>query len=221
MPREGEVLVDVEAIGVNFRDVYERTRTDYGTKPPAVIGAEGAGTVRGTGERVAWTSVPGSYAEHVAAPREQLVPVPEGMPLERAAAALLQGMTAYYLAFDSYPIEDGDWVLVHAAAGGVGTLLTQIAKLRGASVIATTSTEEKGALARQAGADEVVGYEDFAERVGEITGGAGVAAVYDGVGKATFSEGLAVLRPTGHMILYGAASGQPDPVELESLAAAG
>ena len=220
-PGEGEVLVDVHAVGVNFRDVYERTQAGYGTTPPAIIGAEGAGTVSGTGERVAWTSVPGSYAERVSAPLEKLVPVPESVSLELAAAALLQGMTAHYLAFDSYPIEEGDWVLVHAAAGGVGSLLTQIAKLRGAHVIATTSTEAKATLARQVGADEVIGYEGFAERIREITAGEGVAAVYDGIGRSTFYEGLTALRPTGRMILYGAASGQPDPLDLGSLAELG
>ena len=126
-------------------------------------------------------------------------------------------MTAHYLAHDSYPIEDGDWVLVHAGAGGVGLLLTQMAKLRGGAVIATTSTDEKAALAKEAGADAVIGYEGFASRAREITGGAGMAAVYDGVGKATFLEGFEALAPTGRMILYGAASGQPDPIEPQLL----
>jgi NADPH2:quinone reductase len=130
-------------------------------------------------------------------------------------------MTAHFLASDSYPIDRGDWILVHAAAGGVGLLLTQMAKLRGGRVIATTSTEEKAALAREAGADEVIGYEGFAERAKEISGDEGVAAVYDGVGKTTFLDGLKALRPTGRMILYGSASGQPDPLELPTLAPAG
>ncbi len=120
-PGDGQVLVRVEAAGVNYRDVYERKTSDYGSEPPAIIGVEGAGTVVDTGERVAWVSVPGSYAELVAADRDSLVPVPDGVSTEVAAAALLQGMTAHYLAFDSYPIERGDWVVVHAAAGGVGT----------------------------------------------------------------------------------------------------
>jgi len=140
-PREGQVLVDVEAVGVNYRDVYEREGRSYAVEPPAVIGVEGAGTVADSGERVAWIGAQGSYAERVAAPRDRLVPVPDGVSVEVAAAALLQGMTAHFLASDSYPIEDGDWVLVHAAAGGVGLLLTQIAKLRGGQVIATTSNE--------------------------------------------------------------------------------
>ncbi|HSC03536.1 MAG TPA: quinone oxidoreductase [Solirubrobacteraceae bacterium] len=218
---EGEVLVDVEAVGINYRDVYERQGGGYGSAPPAIIGVEGAGKIHDTGERVGWVGVPGSYAEQVAAPRDRLVPIPEGVDAEVAAAALLQGMTAHYLAADSYPIEDGDWVLVHAAAGGVGLLLTQIAKSRGGRVIATTSTEEKAELARGAGAEEVIGYDGFAARAREITGGQGVAAVYDGVGQATFSEGLKALRPTGRMILYGAASGQPDPLDLAVLAPAG
>jgi NADPH:quinone reductase len=220
-PRDGEVLVDVQAVGVNFRDVYEREGHGYGAKPPAVIGAEGAGVVGGTNERVAWLDVPHSYAERVAAKRDRLVPVPEGVSTEVAAAAMLQGSTAYYLAHDSYPIQEGDWVLVHAAAGGVGLLLTQIAKSRGGRVIATTSNREKAQLARAAGADEVLGYEGFAARVREITGGQGVAAVYDGVGKTTFYEGLDALRPFGRMIVYGSASGQPDPLPVQVLAPKG
>ena len=220
-PGEGEVLVDVEAIGINYRDVYERNGGGYGSPPPAIIGVEGAGKIHDTGERVAWVGVAGSYAEQVAAPRESLVPVPDDVETEVAAAALLQGMTAHYLAADSYPVDDGDWVIVHAAAGGVGLILTQIAKLRGGRVIATTSTAEKAELARGAGADEVIGYDGFAARAREITDGIGVAAIYDGVGQATFSEGLKALRPTGRMILYGAASGQPDPLNLAVLAPAG
>jgi NADPH2:quinone reductase len=220
-PSEGEALVEVEAIGVNYRDIYEREGSGYGSNPPAIIGVEGAGRLSDTGERVAWLAVPGSCAERVAADRDRLVLVPDGVSALHAAAALLQGMTAHYLAADSYPIADGDWVLVHAAAGGVGLLLTQLAKLRGGRVIGTTSTAEKAALAREAGADEVIGYEDFAARVRTITSGEGVAAVYDGIGKATFLEGLKALRPTGYMILYGAASGQPEPLVIASLAPAG
>jgi NADPH2:quinone reductase len=214
-------LVDVEAAGVNYRDVYERNGQGYGSTPPAIIGVEGAGRIADSRERVAWLAVPGSYAERVAAKRDALVPVPDGVDTEVAGAALLQGMTAHYLASDSYPIEDGDWVVVHAAAGGVGLLLTQLAKVRGGRVIATTSTDEKAALARDAGADEVISYDGFADRVRDITGGEGAAAVYDGVGKATFDEGLRALRPYGRMILYGAASGQPEPLELPRLAPAG
>ena len=217
---DGEVLVDVEAVGVNFRDIYERNG-NYGAKPPAIIGIEGAGTVADTGARVAWANVSGSYAGRIAAAPGKLVPVPDGISSEIAAAALLQGMTAHYLASDSYPIEAGDWVVVHAAAGGVGLLLTQIAKLRGGRVIGTTSTEEKAVLARESGADEVIGYEGFAQHVREITGGEGAAAVYDGVGRMTFLEGLTALRPTGRMIIYGAASGPPDPLDTAALAPAG
>ncbi len=218
---EDQAVVDVEAVGINYRDVYERNGSGYGSKPPAILGVEGAGTVAETGEHVAWVHVPGSYAERVAADRHVLVDVPEGVSSELAAAALLQGMTAHYLASDSYPVKDGDWVLVHAAAGGVGLLLTQIAKLRGGRVIGTTSGEEKAALAREAGADEVIGYEGFAARAREISGGEGAAAVYDGIGKTTFLEGLEALRPFGRMILYGAASGQPDPLTVSMLAPAG
>jgi NADPH:quinone reductase len=220
-PADGRVLVEVAAAGVNYMDVYEREGRGYGSAPPAVPGAEGAGTVAGTGQRVAWMNVPGSYAERLAAPEELLVPVPDGVELDVAAASLLQGLTAHYLASDSYPVQQGDWVLVHAAAGGVGLLLTQIAAARGGRVVATTSTPEKAELARAAGAEEVIGYEGFAERVRELTGGEGVAAVYDGVGRTTFLDGLTALRPCGSMIVYGAASGQPDPVDVSLLAARG
>jgi NADPH:quinone reductase len=217
-PTDRQVLVDVEAIGINYRDVYERQGGGYGSEPPAVIGVEGAGRIHDTGERVGWVAVPGSYAEQVAAPRDRLVAVPDGVEAEVAAAALLQGMTAYYLATDSYPVHDGDWVLVHAAAGGVGLLLTQIVKAHGGRVIATTSSEEKARLAREAGADEVIGYDGFAARTKEISDG-GVAAVYDGIGRATFLEGFKALAPTGRMILYGAASGRPDPLDPGMLVA--
>ncbi|HEY1778566.1 MAG TPA: quinone oxidoreductase [Solirubrobacteraceae bacterium] len=220
-PGEGDVLVDVEAAGVNYRDVYEREGNGYGTPPPAIIGVEGAGTVAGSAERVAWIGVAGSYAERVTAPRDRLVNVPESVPSEIAAAAILQGLTAHYLANDSYPIAPGDWVLVHAAAGGVGLLLTQLAKLGGGQVIATTSTAEKAELAREAGADHVIGYDDFAAEVREITSSQGVAAVYDGIGATTFREGLRALAPLGKMILYGAASGQPEPLEIQLLASSG
>ena len=217
-PGPDEVLIDVEAVGVNYRDVYERRGGGYGSPPPAIIGVEGAGRIRDTGERVAWAHVAGSYAEQIAAPREKLVPVPDSVATEVAAAALLQGMTAYYLATDSYPIHPGDWVLVHAGAGGVGLLLTQIVKVHGGRVIATTSTDEKARLAREAGADEVIGYDGFAERAKEISHG-GVAAVYDGIGQATFLDGFKALGPTGRMILYGAASGPPDPIDPGMLVA--
>jgi NADPH2:quinone reductase len=220
-PGEGQVLVDVAAIGINYRDVYECAADGYGSSPPAIVGVEGAGTVVGTGERVAWVGIPGSYAERIAASPDLLVRVPDDFSLDLASAAVLQGITAHYLAHDSYPIEDGDWVLVHAAAGGVGLLLTQMAKLRGGRVIATTSTDEKAALAGDAGADHVIGYEGFADSARDITGGAGMAAVYDGVGKATFLEGLDALAPTGRMILYGAASGRPDPIDPSVLQAKG
>jgi NADPH2:quinone reductase len=218
---EGQVLVDVEAVGINYRDVYERNGGGYGSEPPAVIGVEGAGTVTESGERVAWVGIPGSYAERVAADPDQLVPVPEGISANVAAAGLLQGMTAYFLAHECYAIQQGDWVVVHAGAGGVGLLLTQVAKLRGGRVIATTSTDEKAALAREAGADEVIGYDGFAERVRSLSGGEGAAAIYDGVGRATFLEGFKALRPLGRMINYGSASGRPEPLDIAMLAPAG
>ena len=221
-PADGEVLVRVEAAGVNFRDIYQREGGGYAAQaPPAIMGVEGAGTVEESGERVAWTNVAGSYAELVAGPAERLVRLPDGVSSEIGAAAILQGLTAHYLANDSYPIRAGDWVIVHAAAGGVGLLLTQLAKLRGGRVIATTSTAEKGELAKGAGADEVIGYEGFAERAREIAGADGVAAVYDGIGASTFYEGLKALRPTGRMILYGSASGQPEPLATALLGSSG
>jgi NADPH2:quinone reductase len=222
-PGPGTVPVEVAAVGVNFRDVYEREgRPPYTATPPAVIGVEGAGTVAGSGERVAWLDVRGSYAQRVAAPRDKLVPVPDGVDLAVAAAVMLQGCTAQYLVTDSYPVAEGDWAVVHSAAGGVGLLLTQLVRARGGHVLATTSTEEKAELARAAGADEVVvGYQGFAERVRDLSDGEGAAVVYDGVGRTTFDAGLTALRPGGRMVVYGAASGQPEPLELIRLAGHG
>ena len=217
-PGPGQLLVDVEAIGVNYRDIYEREGGGaHAAETPHGAGVEGAGTVVGTGERVAWSNAPGAYAEQVVVEADAAVPVPNGITTEVAAAVMLQGSTAHYLATSTYPIQAGDTVLVHAAAGGVGLLLTQIAKRRGGRVIATTSTDEKAQLARGAGADETIGYEGFADRARELTGGEGVAAVYDGIGAASFDESLAALRPRGFMVLYGAASGQPPPVEIAKL----
>jgi NADPH2:quinone reductase len=223
----GQLLVDIEAAGVNYRDIYEREGTYPGT-PPLVAGVEGAGTVAAVsegvhdvavGDRVAWVAAPGSYADRVVVDAARAVPVPDGVPGELAAAALLQGMTAHYLAVSTYPVKPGDDVLVHAAAGGVGLLLTQIVTLRGGRVIATTSTPEKARLAADAGAHDVIGYDGFAARARELTGGAGVAVVYDGIASATFDESLAALRPRGHMVLYGAASGPApalDPTRLQA-----
>jgi NADPH2:quinone reductase len=208
----GQLLVDTESIGVNFRDVYERAGA-YGGEPPFVAGVEGAGRVVATGERIAWVAAPGSYAERVVVDAEKAIPVPDGVPSELAAAALLQGITAQYLATSTYPIEDGDTVVVHAAAGGVGQLLVQLAKARGARVIATTSGGDKEAAARSAGADDAIGYDGFADRVRELTGGEGAAVVYDGIGRATFEESLAALRRRGTLVLYGSASGDPAPYE--------
>jgi NADPH2:quinone reductase len=230
-PGSGQLLVDVEAVGVNFRDIYEREGVGaYAGDPPFAAGAEGAGTVAAVGDgvgefsvgdRVAWAAAPGSYAQRVVVDEEKAVPVPDGVSTEVAAAALLQGMTAHYLATDTYAVQPRDPVLVHAAAGGVGLLLTQIVKLRDGRVIATTGSSEKAELARRAGADHVIGYENFAEEARELSGRSGVAVVYDGIGQATFEQSLAALRPRGHMVLYGAASGQVPPVDPQKLHAGG
>jgi NADPH2:quinone reductase len=216
-PGPGQLLVDVAAVGVNYRDVYEREGA-YGGDLPAIIGAEGAGSVVGSGDRVAWVSAPGSYAEHVVIDADRAVPVPDGISDELATAALLQGITAHYLSTSTHAVEPGENVVVHAAAGGVGLLLTQMVAMRGGRVIATTSTEEKAELARGAGAAEVIGYDGLAEQVRELTDGVGADVVYDGVGEATFDESLAALRPRGDMVLFGAASGRVspfDPMRLE------
>ncbi|HEX5494501.1 MAG TPA: quinone oxidoreductase [Mycobacteriales bacterium] len=226
-PGPGQVLVDVAASGVNYIDVYHRTGL-YPTVPPFVLGVEGAGTVSAVGagvaeprvgDLVAWAGAPGGYAEQVALPADRVVPVPDGVSAEDAAAAMLQGITAQYLTASTYPVRTGDTVLVHAAAGGVGLLLIQLVKLRGGRVIGTVSTEAKEELARQAGADEVIRYTevDFAARTRELTGGAGVAAVYDGVGRTTFDGSLASLAPRGMMALYGQASGPVPPLDLQRL----
>lgn len=223
-PAAGQLLVAVEAVGVNYRDIYEREGS-YGAAPPFVAGIEGAGTVAAVaddvtgfsvGDRVAWSGAQGSYAELVVVDAARVVPVPDGVSSELAAAALLQGMTAHFLATSTYPVRPGDDVLVHAAAGGVGLLLTQIAKMRGGRVIGTTSSDEKAELARRAGADEVIGYDGFAEQVRALTD-EGVAVVYDGVGKATFDGSLASVRPRGTLVLYGSASGAVPPLETMRL----
>ena len=216
-PGPGQLLVDVAAAGVNFRDVYEREGR-YGGDLPAIIGVEGAGLVTDSGERVAWVSAPGSYAEQVVVDAERAVPVPDHISDELAAAALLQGITAQYLTTSTHAVQAGEQVLIHAAAGGMGLLLTQMVTMRGARVIATTSTAEKAQLAREAGAAELLGYDGFAERVKELTGGVGADVVYDGVGAATFDESLASLRRRGDLVLYGSASGPVppfDPMRLE------
>lgn len=224
-PGDDELLVAVEAVGVNYRDVYEREGRGaaYGRAPvPRIVGAEGAGTVlRGAGEfapgdRVAWAAADGSYAEQVAVPVAQAVRVPDGTSSELAAAALLQGMTAHYLCHSTYPVQSGDVVLVHAAAGGVGLLLVQMVKARGGYVVATTSSEEKMALARGAGADETIAYDGFGERLSAL-GGAHV--IYDAIGETTFLEGMDALRARGMMVLYGMASGPApsyDPQRLQA-----
>jgi NADPH2:quinone reductase len=230
-PGPGQVLVDVAASGVNYIDTYQRSGI-YQVPLPLVLGLEGAGTVAAVGsgvtdlavgDRVAWAAAQGSYAERALVAAAQAVPVPDGVSDEVAAAVPLQGMTAHYLASSTYPVQAGDTVIVHAAAGGVGLLLTQIVKMRGGRVIATVSTEEKAALARRAGADEVVRYDqvDFATEARRLTDGAGVAAVYDGVGRTTFDASLSTLRPRGTMVLYGASSGPVPPVDPQRLNSGG
>ncbi|HVV59808.1 MAG TPA: quinone oxidoreductase [Gaiellaceae bacterium] len=225
-PGPGEVLVDVEAIGVNYRDVYEREGLGSYTAPtPLVAGVELAGEVAAVGEgvhgvrvgdRVATVAARGAYAERALVDAAKTVPVPAELSAEQAAAVLLQGMTAQYLATATYAIQPGDWAVVHAAAGGVGLLLTQIVKARGGNVLATTSTDEKAELARGAGADEVVRYDEFAARAKELSG-EGAAVVYDGVGISTFLHGFDALRPRGLLVLYGAAAGAPEPLDLALL----
>jgi NADPH2:quinone reductase len=226
-PGPGAVRVRVAAAGVNFIDVYFRTGF-YPRPLPFVAGLEGAGTVErvgpevsglAPGDRVAWASVPGSYAEVVIAPPELLVRAPAGVRDELAAAAMLQGMTAHYLAYGTRTTRPGDAALVHAAAGGVGLLLVQMLKGAGARVLATCSTDEKAALALAAGADEVVRYasEDFVAAAHRFTSGAGVDVVYDAVGQSTFDGSLRALRPRGLLVLYGQASGPVPPFELRRL----
>jgi NADPH2:quinone reductase len=226
-PGPGETLIRIGACGVNFIDVYFREGR-YPARPPFIPGQEAAGVVVAVGpdaagvkvgDRVAWCGVLGTYAEFAVAPVARLVAIPDGIATELAAAAMLQGMTAHYLAHSTYAIQKDDTVLIHAGAGGVGLLLIQMAKYLGARVLTTVSTEEKAALAREAGADEVILYtrEDFAARVRELTGGKGVPVVYDSVGKTTFDGSLACLKPRGMMVLYGGSSGAVppfDPIQL-------
>ncbi|MEV4414702.1 quinone oxidoreductase [Catellatospora sp. NPDC049609] len=232
-PGPGQALVEVAAAGVNFIDVYHR-QGRYPTPLPFVPGVEAAGRVLAVGpdvtavrpgERVVWAMVPGTYAQQALVPVDRLVPLPdEGVDAETAAAVLLQGMTAHFLTHDVYPVRPGDTVLVHAAAGGMGLLLCQLVPHLGGRVIGTVSTDAKEKLARQAGAAEVIRYDrvdDLAGRVRELTGGEGVAAVYDGVGASTFDASLAALRRRGVLALFGAASGPVPPVDPLRLMAAG
>ncbi len=226
-PGPGQVRVRVEAAGVNFIDIYQRSGL-YKNPLPLALGLEGAGTVQAlgpgitelqVGDRVAWASVPGSFGTDVLAPADRLVPVPERVSARDAAAVMLQGMTAYYLTHATFPLKPGDTCLVHAAAGGVGLLLCQMAKQCGARVIGTTSTEAKAALAREAGADEVILYtqQDFEAEVKRLTGGRGVDVVYDSVGKDTFDKSLNCLRPLGYRVLLGQSSGPVPPVDPQIL----
>jgi len=222
-PKPNEALVKIAASGVNFIDVYFREGR-YPSPLPFVDGQEAAGTVTAigndvkslkVGDRVAYTGVMGAYAEYAAAPADRLVKVPQGLSDQQAAASMLQGMTAHYLLYSVYPVRKGDTVLVHAAAGGLGLLLTQMAKNLGARVIGTVGSDEKAKLAREAGADDVINYSthDFEAETKRLTANKGVDVVYDGVGKTTFDKSLEVLRPRGHMVLFGGASGPVPPID--------
>ncbi|HEU5059775.1 MAG TPA: quinone oxidoreductase [Kofleriaceae bacterium] len=227
-PAAGQVLVAVELAGVNFIDTYHRSGL-YKTALPVPIGREGAGTILecgpgvglASGTRVAWSGIPGSYATHLVAPADRLVPVPDSLDAAQAAALMLQGITAQYLTRTTYPLRAGATCLIHAAAGGVGRLLCQLAHLAGARVIGTVSTEEKAAAARAAGAGEIIRYDqtDFAAEVHRITGGAGVEVVYDGVGAATFQGSLDSLAVRGMLVLFGQSSGVVPPIDPAALAA--
>ena len=225
-PGPGEALIEIAAAGVNFIDIYRRSGV-YPMQYPYTPGSEGAGRVLSVGpgvtrvrpgERVAWSDLPGSYAGAVVGDVDKLLPVPDDVTDQQAAAFPLQGLTAHYLATDSYRIRPGDTVLIHAGAGGAGLLLTQIAKLRGARVITTVSTQEKGRLSTAAGSDHVlVGYDGFAAQVRTLTDGHGVQAVYDGVGKDTFDGSMDALARRGTLVLFGGSSGQVPPVDPQRL----
>jgi NADPH2:quinone reductase len=226
-PRAGEARVRVGAAGVNFIDIYHR-KGMYPGKLPLTPGLEAAGVVDAVGpdvsdvkagDLVAYSGQIGSYAEYNVVPASKLVSVPESVSEQKAAALMLQGMTAHYLVTDTYPLGPEDTALVHAAAGGVGHLLVQMAKLRGARVIGTVSTEEKARLARSAGADEVINYTeaDFQEVTMELTGGKGVDVVYESVGLDTFDQSLNCLRPRGFLVLYGQSSGAVPPLDPQIL----
>ncbi len=226
-PGPGQVLLRIEAIGVNFIEIYFRKGV-YKTALPLVPGSEAAGTVEelgpgvtgfATGDAVASTAVIGSYAEYALVPAAQLIKIPQGVTMEQAAAAMLQGMTAHYLAYSTFPLKAGDTALVHAGAGGVGLLLTQIAAHIGARVITTVSTPAKAELSREAGASDVILYtkKDFEAEVKRLTGGKGVDVVFDSVGKTTFEGSLNCLRPRGLLALFGASSGSVPPFDLFQL----
>ena len=206
-PKAGEAVVKIDAAGLNYIDVYQLT---LGLEAGGTVTAVGAGVTEvKVGDKVAYTGVPGAYAQYAAVPAQRLVVLPPGLQPKQGAAAMLQGMTAHYLACSTYPLKTGDTCLVHAAAGGVGLLLCQIARTRGARVIGTVSTDEKAKLAREAGADQVILYtkQDFEFEVKRITGGKGLQVVYDSVGKTTFDKGFNCLAPRGMMVLYGQSSG--------------
>jgi NADPH2:quinone reductase len=232
-PSGTQLLVKVAAAGVNFLDIYQRQGAPiYGITPPYTPGLEGAGVVEAVGsdvtlfkvgDRVAWTMALGSYAEYLIVEQAKVVSVSQGLDLEEVAAFMLQGLTGHYLTHSTYEIKPGDIALVHAAAGGTGSLLAQIILLKGGVVIGTTSTDAKEATVRALGVQHVIRYdsENFLDEVKKITGGRGVDVVYDGVGAKTFDQSLLCLRPRGMMVLFGAASGAVPPFELMRLNAAG
>lgn len=220
--KNGEVLVKLEATGVNFIDVYYRTGLYKAPEQPVLLGSEGAGVVETSkssafrpGERVAYTMARGAYAEYAAVPESLLVPLPNDVTFEQGAAAILQGMTAHYLTHSTYALKPGQSCLIHAAAGGVGLLLVQMAKILGATVIAAAGSPEKAQLAKEHGADHAIVYteHDFAEELKQITGGKGVEVVYDSVGKSTFLKSLDCLKPRGLMASFGNSSGAVDPIQ--------
>lgn len=230
-PKANEALIQIKAAGVNFIDVYFREGR-YPAPLPFVDGQEAAGVVTevgsevttvSPGDRVAYTGTLGAYADYAVIPADKLVKIPDAVDFTAAAAAMLQGMTAHYLSHSTYQIQAGETALIHAAAGGVGALLVQMCKKIGARVIATAGTEEKAQLAREAGADECIIYTqtDFESETRRLTDGQGVHVVYDGVGKATFDKGLALLRPRGYMVLFGGSSGAVPPFELMRLTKGG
>ncbi len=229
--KAGEALIEIKAVGVNYIDVYFREGR-YPVQRPFVAGQEAAGVVTEIGpevtdvkpgERVAYTGIMGSYAEYAAVPADRLVPIPDSLDFNQAAASMLQGMTAHYLCNDTYPLKSGETALVHAAAGGVGLLLVQMSKRKGARVIATVGTEEKARLAREAGADEVIIYtqQNFETETKRLMAGRGVDVIYDGVGKATFEQDLNLLRPRGYLVLFGGASGAVPPFDPTKLSQKG
>ena len=228
IPGSGDAVVDIQAVGVNFTDVYSRTGANPGPALPRTIGVEAAGVVRSIGlevtgvkegDLVVYCNIPGSYAEQAAIPADRLIKMPQGLDAQAGAAAMLQGMTAHYLCYSTYSVQRGDRVLIHAGAGGMGLLLTQMVKKLGGYVFSTVSTEEKAQLSSGAGADHVILYtqQDFAQEINSASSGEGVQVVYDSVGKTTFDQSISCLARRGYMVLYGQASGAVPPMDPRNL----